>query len=292
MRTFSVAIIMMAAQCLLSTQVMATSVWTNSVGNGQWNTAVNWSNGVPVTTGSGDTAIFTASTAGRAISLTGTAPKNCRFIFKAGAGSYSFSGATVDNGASSLPFTTELGMDGNQTFSSLKIGQDPQWLLNGSGDVTISSIFCSTGWTASQVNKATFNVSHADAVLTLGGFAQGKAFNPFTKKGAGKLVFTGTVDWPYGLNGSTFVQTKFRVEAGSFDISAATLKLEDNAAGIALKSGQTYTIIDYSGATPVGNPMFTAIQGLPAGWEVVNMQPSGNMIVLREKPRGMVVLVR
>lgn len=285
MKAMAKLILMLVVLGLISTRVHATSVWTNSAGNGLWNTAVNWSNGVPSTSG-GDTAVFDGGTTGRTITLASPQPKNIAIVFRSGAGSYTFAAGTsgyVDNQAASGSINTDAGMTNDQMFAWVKIGNTQTWNLNGSGDVTISpTLEHANTWGDTYVQTLTLNVNDPGAVLTFGSFAQDRRLTTI-KNGPGRLVLKGVVDWPYGTNGAAFVSSSFVTTNGSLDISAATLKLEDHAAGRALKTGQSYLVVNYTNATLVGNASFTSISNLPSGWQVLNL-PAQYKIVLREIP--------
>lgn len=268
-----------------ASQLPGVSIWTGAAGDGQWTSAANWSPGVPVNSATPlDTAAFDGSGPGGTLTWPSTSsrPKNVHIAFKAGAPSYALNGDYFDNAAGNLTLTTEAGMVNAQTVKNIKVGTFT-WTLNGTGPVTITQgLQNSNGWVNNQVNSATFQINPASAVLTLGGFAQTKRYNT-TKTGSGSLVLTGTVDWTFGLNAGAFVSGNYTASAGTIDVSGATLKLEDNSGGTALQSGQTYTIVNFAGATLSGGANFAGFIDVPSGWEVVVDTPN-NRIALREIP--------
>jgi hypothetical protein len=104
-----------------------------------------------------------------------------------------------------------------------------------------------------------------------------------TKNGAGLLTLKGANDWAFGVNNGAFTSSLHRATAGSIDVSAAVLNLEQYG-GFTFQAGQTYTVLNYSGATLVGNASFASITGYTqTGWQVYN-DAAASKIVIKEIP--------
>jgi hypothetical protein len=297
MKTVQLAFLTAVALVAIGTLGTAakTTTWTGLASDGKWTTTNNWDNDVP-TRNVGDVVVFDSGSATNAsITLpTGstTRPVYLYLRFTAGAASYTVgqAGSYIDNGGNG-DLVTFAGMTNNQTISQIRIAQ-PTFTLDGSGCVTITNgLWNNNGWTPSQVNTLTFNVNHTDAVLTVGGIDIQKRTN-VRKYGPGKLVLNKTIDWSYGFDQNTnLVRSLYDINAGSVDVSDATLHLEQYS-GAEFATGQVYTVVDYSGATLVRGAGFRAATGVPDGWEVAH-DPDNSKIVLRESrhPRGGVIFV-
>jgi len=263
---------------LLCGHAMATTTWTGGAGNGDWNDANNWDNGVPSKTVT-DTAVFDSATTGATITWgTGSAsrPKNTNFSFLSGAHSFNFAGSDfIDNKSNTRTIQTASGMNSNQTFTSTMRVANHTITLDGAGDVTFNQLDNTDVWGDTSTNSGGWAVNNADAILTVDGFTQIRKYT-LTKSGAGKLVLSGTIDFAYGMNGTTYVGSYLQTSganAGTIDLSAATANLESHLeTGENLQVGAKYTLVNYANATLIGAGTmgFASATGLPAGWTLFN----------------------
>lgn len=269
----------------------ATNTWTGGGGDGNWTNALNWDPAVPAFKGTNTWAFFDNGSATNGAIAWGTPTDSLRitsvsFNFLSGARSYLFREDNIDNSGSG-DVTTEIGMTSDQTFTGWRFGTTtPNFILNGSGDVTVSNLFHQIAWTAANgisINTVVTN----DAVLTFGGLkAVSQAYGrriAITKNGPGKLVLSGGIEYPYGTNQfGVFTSTTVRVVSGEIDVSAAALKLTNSLAATAyvIPTNVTYMLVDYVNATLVGNASFASVSNLPAGWEIFN-DSARSRIVLR-----------
>jgi fibronectin-binding autotransporter adhesin len=271
----------------------ASYTWTGGAGNGNWTNAVNWDPGVPPNNG-GHTVVFDngLATTTNKINHPTARPIQMNFRFVSGARSYNFNDDYIDN-SGNANLSTELGMTNDQVFTGWRVGTSSSWTLDGSGDITISDLWNNNTW--DLVNGVTFTATITnDAVLNIGGYRQIRRITT-TKNGPGKMVFTGTIEHPYGTNAAGgFISSSNRINSGSVDISAATLKLINKTSGNPLKAGQVYTIMNYSNATLVSGASYASVSDVPPGWEVFH-DAANYKIVLREgsgRPKGTIVQIR